>query len=142
LSHSFWLQLGGAPAILGSTLTINQTPVTVVGVMPRGFAGPLSRANVPGWVPIGRPIAGGGNTGCRSARIVNVVARVPAGMSLSTASAALRNANLTPMESPFIEDMRMPLAALLAAVACVLLIACLNVGGLQMERTLARRQEM
>jgi putative ABC transport system permease protein len=34
------------------------------------------------------------------------------------------------------------LKVLAAAVVCVLLIACLNVGGLQMERTLARRREL
>jgi len=37
---------------------------------------------------------------------------------------------------------RTPLQVLSAAVICVLLIACLNVGGLQMERTLARRREL
>ena len=40
------------------------------------------------------------------------------------------------------DDVRTPFSVLMVAVACVLLIACFNVGGLQMERTLARRREM
>jgi hypothetical protein len=42
--------------MLGAPLTINQTPVTVIGVMPKGFAGPLARADVHGWLPLGRPV--------------------------------------------------------------------------------------
>lgn len=38
LSHALWLrQFGGDPGVLGRQLTINGDPVTVIGVMPRGF---------------------------------------------------------------------------------------------------------
>jgi putative ABC transport system permease protein len=49
---------------------------------------------------------------------------------------------LDPWEPALIDEVRTPFMVLMAAVACVLLIACFNVGGLQMERTLARRREM
>ena len=38
LSHALWLrQFGGDTSVLGRALTINGEPVTVIGVMPRGF---------------------------------------------------------------------------------------------------------
>ena len=38
LSHAAWLrQFGGDTSVIGRTLTINGEPVTVIGVMPRGF---------------------------------------------------------------------------------------------------------
>jgi putative ABC transport system permease protein len=141
LSHDFWRRLGGSPALLGTPLTINQTPVTVIGVMPRGFAGPLARADVPGWLPGGRPVQSAENAGCRQG-VVNVVARLRSGVSLHAVASALPGFALVPLDSPILEDVRTPFTVLMAAVACVLLIACFNVGGLQMERTLARRREI
>ena len=64
LSYSFWRRLGASPVILGSPLTINHVPVTVIGVMPKGFAGPLARADVQGWLPRGRPLRSTDNAGC------------------------------------------------------------------------------
>jgi putative ABC transport system permease protein len=141
LSYSFWRQLGGSPAILGTPITINQTPVTVIGVMPRGFAGPLARADVQGWLPRGRPLRSADNAGCGQGN-VNVVGRLQSGLSLDAVRSALPGLALMPLESPIMDDVRTPFIVLMAAVLCVLLIACFNVGGLQMERTLGRRREM
>jgi putative ABC transport system permease protein len=143
LSHPFWQQLGGSADILGTSITLNQTPVTVIGIMPKGFAGPLARGNTLGWVPLNRPLRSDDNQGCRQGAAVNVVARVRDGLSPSAAGSALpQGFSLTPLESPIMDDVRTPFSVLMAAVACVLLIACFNVGGLQMERSLARRREM
>jgi putative ABC transport system permease protein len=143
LSYQFWRQLGGAEAILGSAITLNQTPVTVIGVMPDGFAGPLARGDVQGWLPRGRPINNADNAGCRQTPTVNVVARMRPGLSLAAAGAAMpAGFSLLPLESPIMDDVRTPFMVLMAAVAGVLLIACFNVGGLQMERSLARRREV
>jgi putative ABC transport system permease protein len=141
LSDGFWRQLGGSATILGTPITINQTPVTIIGVMPRGFAGPLARADVQGWLPRGRPVQSADNAGCRQ-ETVNVVARLRGGLSLGAVKSALPGYDLAPLDSPIMENVRTPFTVLMAAVACVLLIACFNVGGLQMERMLARRREM
>ncbi len=142
ISDEFWRRLGGAAGVAGTTVMVNQTPVTIVGVMPRGFGGPLSRSNVEAWLPFHRPIAGGGSTGCSAVLSVNVFVRLRDGVSLAAANAAMPHIQLTPIEEQTYGDLRQPFLALTMAVACVLLIACFNVSGLQMERTLARRRDL
>jgi len=40
LSHGFWMrQFGGQPGVIGSTITLNARPFTIVGVTPAGFEG-------------------------------------------------------------------------------------------------------
>jgi predicted permease len=40
ISHSFWQSyFGGAPDVIGRTLTVQRVPLTIVGVTPRGFFG-------------------------------------------------------------------------------------------------------
>jgi predicted permease len=141
LSHQFWRDLGGAPSILNSTLTINATPVTVVGVMPKGFAGPLARADVQGWMPRNRPVPSPENAGCR-AGAGSAIGRLRPGLSIDAARQRLPGFQLEPIDRSIVGNVSTPFTVLMIAVSSVLLIACFNVGGLQMERTLARRREM
>jgi predicted permease len=40
ISHRFWLQhFGGDPSVIGERIEVEGTPLTVIGVMPRGFRG-------------------------------------------------------------------------------------------------------
>jgi putative ABC transport system permease protein len=143
VGFELWHELGGEPSIVGSTITLNQTPVTVVGVMPRGFAGPFARPRVAAWAPLGRPITGGDETGCTSS-FVQALARLRDGATVEAANARLGPQGFVAvsLHDQIFEDVEAPLWSLSAAVASVLLIACFNVGGLQMERMLARRREM
>jgi putative ABC transport system permease protein len=141
-SYGLWQMLGGSSSVIGSTVTINQTPVLIVGVMGQSFAGPRSRSDVAAWLPFRRPVVGGGATGCASPRAVNVFARVPDGMTLDQARAAAPGFAMIALDDLVFDGLRQPFLVLTGAVAFVLLIACFNVGGLQMERTLARRREM
>jgi predicted permease len=56
LSHAYWQsEFGGDPSVLGRTLVVNDVPLTIVGVAPRGFRGTLlsaSLAPVSVFVPI------------------------------------------------------------------------------------------
>src|SRR4051812_18016763 len=53
VSHGFWQRrLGGNPSVIGSTLTLNRTPFTVVGVAPKGFAGTLLGGGPSVWLPM------------------------------------------------------------------------------------------
>jgi predicted permease len=51
ISHAFWQsQFGGAPDVLGKTVTLNDRVVEVIGVAPAGFAG-LGVAQPSFWMP-------------------------------------------------------------------------------------------
>ena len=51
ISHDFWqARLGGSQAAVGSTITLNQMDLQVLGVLPSGFDGVTGGANV--WVPV------------------------------------------------------------------------------------------
>ena len=40
ISHAFWQKhFGGAPDVIGRTLTLERVPLTIVGVTPPGFFG-------------------------------------------------------------------------------------------------------
>jgi putative ABC transport system permease protein len=142
LSDAFARELGDPAALVGEAITLNGRPVTVVGVMPRGFSGLYSRSDVSGWLPISLSLAGSGLTGCRRGPIVNAFARVRDGVTLTAAAAAFPGVQLLPIDDTTFGELRTPFLILTVAVACVLLIACLNVGGLQLERSLARQREM
>ncbi|HWB16250.1 MAG TPA: ABC transporter permease [Vicinamibacterales bacterium] len=53
VSHAFWLRrLAGDPSAVGETLTVNGSPLTIVGVVPRAFSGLWTDAPVSVWVPL------------------------------------------------------------------------------------------
>jgi predicted permease len=142
IAEDFWRELGAPAGIVGSTLTLNSTPVTVIGVMPRGLSGAYSRADTRGWLPLHKSVAGGGLAGCELGPGVNVFARLSPGLSVAAADAALEGFDLLSQKDQLSYGLKTPFVSLAIAVGCVLLVACLNVGGLQMERTLARRRDM
>jgi putative ABC transport system permease protein len=160
VSHRLWQsELGGSQAALGSTLTLDGTRATIVGVMPPRFNGPLSRSRVDGWVPIGPSLNRKGPLDCNARSTVNVFVRARAPLTPASAETqinrsgsleGLRLANgapvsrieLTSIDDQTFYELRTPFFALLGAVACVLLIACANVANLQLERLVGRRREV
>ena len=80
ISHSFWQNwFGEDPHALGSTLTVDGAPLTVVGIMPAGFHF-IQDADL--WLPLTRE---GPNTGSRGNHSWTAIARLKPGLALSQA---------------------------------------------------------
>jgi predicted permease len=153
LSHRLWTRRFGAdPAIVGRTLTLNGESYAVVGVMPASFHYP---ATAELWTPVGIDPASR-----EKANYLEVTARLKDGVSLERAASELKvmakryraafpdqmddaeSIGAVPLRERLYGRLRPALLVLLGAVACVLLIACVNVANLQLARAAARRREM
>ena len=52
-SDGFWRHSGADPKLVGSTITVNSTAVTIVGIAPPGFTGTMAFASPDLWFPLG-----------------------------------------------------------------------------------------
>jgi putative ABC transport system permease protein len=155
LSDRLWRRKFGAdPSVLGQTLNLDDTPHTIVGVMPPDFFFPDRTAEL--WVTL---TMGPGWYTDRDNAALSVVGRLKPGVSLEMVRdemngimAALERAY--PRENAqtratvrLIGDQvswqsRLLIRVLTAASLCLLLIACTNLASLLMTRFSARRREL
>lgn len=159
VSAAVWRrQFGGDRAVLNRTIHLDETPYTVVGVMPPGLLYP------PGdlWVP---EVLDASNSLPQSASwpILYTIGRLKPGVSLAKARSDLelvshrldaqfspgrRRARLrsrieiVPLRQLLAGDVGHLLLILLAAVGFVLLIACANLANLLLARAAAREKEV
>lgn len=154
LSHGYWQRhTGGDPSVLGSALTLDGDPFTVVGILPRGFHF-LVPADL--FVPM-RPDRFAASTRDRHnwylvGRLAPEVTLEEAQASVDVVSVRLQEAypdtnaekalRLTGLRDVLTEDYRLSLWILTGAVVLVLLIACGNAAGILLARAPARRFEL
>jgi putative ABC transport system permease protein len=149
-------RFGGDPSIVGRQIHLDGKPYTVVGVLPQSFTYP--DATVQLWVPY---------LSALPPEIVQhhdfhfsrVVARLRPDVSLASAlsqvEAVQYRLHLQYLNAPVAEDVvqrtlnddlgrdvKKPLLILMCAVACLLLIGCLNVANLLVARGAARQKEI
>jgi putative ABC transport system permease protein len=153
LGYDVWQRsFGGRPDVVGSIVKVGNTPTTVIGVMPEGFAYPL---NHDAWMPLSlRPSYGALEGGA-----IAVIGRLAPGVSREQANAELRlvgerTAAALPATHAHLRPRVVSLAGVLdgqeiAALAMrnlpvllVLAIACLSVGTLVYARTATREGEI
>ena len=155
LSHGLWERRYGADrSIIGHAISINDAPVTVVGVMPASFDN-VASPGVEIWRALGyanQPFA------CRTCHHLRMLARIRADVGMSAAMTELDKifgrlakaypkeyasvgASVVPMQDEATREFRPALLALTAAVILVLLIAVANVVNLQLARAVRREEE-
>jgi predicted permease len=158
LSWSFFKRRFNADSsIIGKPIRLNARPYTVVGVLPAGFTYPDPKIQL--WVPYHKGISPG-ILRSHYSHTSRVVGRLGPGISLSRATEEISeiqhgiytrlgsDGRVTPaVDSLPLADYitglaKAPLYVLMAAVLCLLLIACLNVSNLLVARAVARRKEM
>ncbi len=158
LSHKLWMaQFGGDRGIVGRTITLNQTPYTVVGVARSDFVFPVDAPNIQLWTTIADDRE---SFDQRGARMLTGLGRLKPGVSIEQARADLNviaaalakqypdyntsysQASVRPELDTLVGESRAPLLILLGAAGMVLLIACANIANLLLVRTANRSHEM
>ncbi len=155
VSEGFWLRrLGGDPAAVGRTITLDGSAHTVVGVVPRDFRLPYREQDI--YIATVFPpevLAQRGNYSWYVvAKLRHVVSLEAARAEMGAISAALEAESPARVAVPPLPSCRCAtissgqlaptLMALLAAVALVLLIACANVANLMLARSMIRQKEL
>ena len=159
LSYGLWQsRYGGRTDVLGSTLTIDGKPYTIVGVMPRGFDVP-SPWSVTRRHQLYTPFDDAWLQGNRGSHSYPVLARLAPGATLAAAQADMdrimgdlaraypssnadRGAKVFSAHDYIFGNAGRELGLILGAGGLVLLIACGNVAGLQLARAAGRETEL
>lgn len=171
ISYEGWRsRFGGSPSAVGSRVLLNRVPVTLVGVMPRGFRGCLQVGSAPEFsLPMSlQPRIAPGDLAIDDAGYwwVQVLGRRKAGVAPERAAHELallfarHVASLPPRAGAEVDIPRLhtmpgaqglleqrrelagPLRGVAALVGLVLLVACANVAALLLARGTARAREL
>jgi putative ABC transport system permease protein len=153
ISHELWQRrFGGDSTIVGKGIPLDGRPWTVVGVMPPGFNFP-ERGDY--WVPF----AAGPEEQRQNRGYAGAIGRLTPGVTLAQARGDLYRvdadlaarfpesnrawrSDLLPLRDDLVGDLRDQLKVLLAAVALVLLLVCVNVANLALARGATRGREV
>lgn len=169
ISHRFWTRMYGAdPAAIGKTIRTEGVDATIVGVLPKGFGGLLVDSAVDLFAPPDTLIPARGD---RRPVTQEILGRLRPGVTLEQARAemsarwpALLKASLPPASNPFegadiwgaqvrlrsmgtgISVYRTryapALTLILGLTSLLLLLACINLGGLLLTRLSVRATEL
>ena len=155
VSERFWQRrFARSEAVLQSTLTLDNKPYSIVGVMPASFRFP---GEFDIWLPIALdPVK---ETQGHFFSVVEVVGRIKPSVSPTSAQTEFNMlarqmaeqmkepeqpaaVDIVPLHKQLVSGVRLTVLILWGAVGLVMLLACVNVASLMISRTLARQREM
>ena len=161
LSHALWTRRYAAdPSIVGRTITMNDRPAIVVGVMPADFvlwfpSDSAIPSDLQAWVPGSARLP----QDPRGQQYLRVVGRLRAGVTTAEAQQEIAAigaqivrqwpTNYTPhyrfysvpMQADTVQSVKPALLVVFAGAGILLLIACVNVAGLLIVRAASRRRD-
>lgn len=166
ISDAYWHRgFGADPSVLGRKIRVDGDIYTIAGVMPPDFHHPgrTLTADVDLWATAGFAAPPFPSPVVRGVRILpGAIGRLKPGITVAQAQAQLDNfvaqltrqfpdeypsaagwgVRLAPIQQDIVGDMRTELLVLFAAVAFVLLIACVNLANLLLARSAVRQREI
>src|SRR5437764_2045945 len=153
ISDDFWRNtLNSRGDVLGSPITVDGIPRTIIGVMPKAFRHPY-RANV--WLPLAlepdNPATINNHylyglarlrPGITPVKAEDAVKRMCASINRDDPNPAnARAAYIPPLRESFVMDLRPKIFVIVGAAVCALLIAAANFAGLLLARVIEREGE-
>ncbi|HEY1896978.1 MAG TPA: ABC transporter permease, partial [Terracidiphilus sp.] len=163
ISYRLWLnRFHRDPHMLGTSIVLDRKTYSIIGVMQRSFEFPLGRGTlhpIELWVPLSLTAEQLSERDAGNFRY-QMVARLKDGVMMrqaaedadrvsrqimqnypATMAAIHIRGDVTPLRDFFMADMRPVLRTLFLAVSTVLLVACVNVAGLLLVRSIGRRRD-
>jgi len=153
VSYGLWQELGGNASIIGKRVTLDGSPRTIVGVMPKRFwfptpdiriwhAEPLDPQGRNGSYALVGRVAPGVDVHSLQPQLAQITKTIGGRFQYSPQADLTKNAIVTPLRDDLLGSMKPALLATLVAMGLILLIACTNVAALMLGQVEGRATEL